>query len=103
MSLGLDSLGLSPIGLPPAGASAPAPQLLLPAADNALGGWLARNGGALYAQLDESPTPDDTDDIYATDLGALCEIALAAGTDPQVSADHIVSYRAQGSVTLRLL
>lgn len=68
------------------------PQVSLPVSDITAGSWVANGGGALYAAIDET-TASDADYISVAAAGSLCEVKLAAMSDPLSSSGHVLRYR----------
>lgn len=85
------------------------PQYSTPSGDVTDGSWTNEAGSNvnLYASIDET-TASDADYIQSSELGAgsdVCEVALAALTDPISSSFHIVRYRylrSYGTVPINL-
>lgn len=78
-------------------------QFLAPVSDVSAGGWTASSGSDLYAMLDESVASDA--DYIVSASASSCTVALAAGSDPGVSTDHVLSYRllaGTGSIAVTL-
>lgn len=66
-----------------------------PSSDTSNTGWLPSTGSALYPMIDEV-VPDSADYIYATSVGAVCEMALNATTYPG-TATQVLKFRGSSS------
>lgn len=77
-------------------------QTVYPTSDITVGTWLNEAaGGTLWSHIDESVI-DDADYIRAADCDqTLCEVKFDTLTDPNASANHIISfrYRKQGAAS----
>ncbi len=73
-----------------------------PVADISGGSWLASSGSDLYAMIDET-SYQDSDYIYAENVGASCTLQLSQLDNPSpVTTTHVLRYRGRGVFTVHL-
>lgn len=81
-------------------------QLIRTGTDISAGSWTPSTGSDLYAMLDETIPPNDTDYISVPSGSSTAEVKLTTGSDPSSSIGHTIRYRAKnngsGSLTVYL-